>query len=187
MILDYKDIDDMNRYKIMSNTVTPRPIAWIVTEDDGVVNAAPFSYFIPLSSNPATVIVSIGQKSQTTPKDTLANILKHKKATICFANKDNIEQLKLCATSLEKEDSETEKYNIEVQKVLEDFPPMISSSQSALFCDYYSTVELPGKTTPVILEIKKQFIEDDRIDENQHIQVDNIGRNGACFSAMVKL
>jgi len=187
MILDYKDIDDMNRYKIMSNTVTPRPIAWIVTEDDGVVNAAPFSYFIPLSSNPATVIVSIGQKSQTIPKDTLANILKHKKATICFANKDNIEQLKLCATPLEKEDSETEKYNIEVQKVLEDFPPMISSSQSALFCDYYSTVELPGKTTPVILEIKKQFIEDDRIDENQHIQVDNIGRNGACFSAMVKL
>jgi len=187
MILDYKDIDDMNRYKIMSDTVVPRPIAWIVTEDDGVVNAAPFSYFIPLSSNPATVIVSIGQKSQTIPKDTLANILKHKKATICFANKDNIEQLKLCATPLEKEDSETEKYNIEVQKVLEDFPPMISSSQSALFCDYYSTVELPGKTTPVILEIKKQFIEDDRIDENQHIQVDNIGRNGACFSAMVKL
>ena len=187
MILDYKDIDDMNRYKIMSDTVVPRPIAWIVTEDDGVINAAPFSYFIPLSSNPATVIVSIGQKSQTIPKDTLANILKHKKATICFANKDNIEQLKLCATPLEKEDSETEKYNIEVQKVLEDFPPMISSSQSALFCDYYSTVELPGKTTPVILEIKKQFIEDDRIDENQHIQVDNIGRTGAYFSAMVKL
>jgi len=187
MILDYKDIKDMDRYKIMSDTVVPRPIAWIVTEDEGVINAAPFSYFIPLSSNPATVIVSIGQKSQTILKDTLANILKHKKATICFANKDNIEQLKLCATPLEKKDSEIEKYNIEVQKVLEDFPPMISSSQSALFCDYYSTVELPGKTTPVILEIKKQFIEDDRIDENHHIKVENIGRNGLFFSAMVKL
>ena len=46
MILDYKDIDDLNRYKIMSGTVIPRPIAWIVTEDEGVLNAAPFSYFI---------------------------------------------------------------------------------------------------------------------------------------------
>ena len=53
MILDYKDIDDLNRYKIMSGTVIPRPIAWIVTDDDGVLNAAPFSYFIPISSNPA--------------------------------------------------------------------------------------------------------------------------------------
>ena len=177
----------MTRYKIMSDTIIPRPIAWIVTEDDGVINAAPFSYFIPISSNPATVIVAIGQKSETVPKDTLVNILKHKKATICFANKDNIEQLKLCATPLEKDDSEIKKYSIEVQQILEDFPPMISSSQSALFCDYYSTVELPGKTTPIILEIKKQFIEDARIDENQHINVENIGRNGVFFSAMVKL
>jgi len=187
MILDYNNIEDMDRYKIMSNTVIPRPIAWIVTEDNGVINAAPFSYFIPLSSNPATVIVAIGQKSETVPKDTLANILKHKKATICFANKDNLEELKLCANPLEKEDSEITEYNIEVQKVLEDFPPMISSSQSALFCDYYSTVEIPGKTTPVILEIKKQFVEDGRIDENQHIEIENIGRNGASFSAMVKI
>ncbi len=62
MIIDYKDVNDLNRYKIMSDTVVPRPIAWIVTEDEGVINAAPFSYFIPLSSNPALVIVSIGQK-----------------------------------------------------------------------------------------------------------------------------
>ena len=64
---------------------------------------------------------------------------------------------------------------------------MISSSQSALFCDYYSTVELPGKTVPIILEIKKQYIQDDRIDERYHINVDNIGRVGAKFKAMVDL
>ena len=94
MIIDYKDVNDLNRYKIMSDTVVPRPIAWIVTEDDGVINAAPFSYFVPLSSNPAVVIVSIGQKEKDVPKDSLANILKHKKATICFVNKDNTEQVK---------------------------------------------------------------------------------------------
>lgn len=187
MILDYEKIDDLTKYKIMSDTVVPRPIAWIITEDNGILNAAPFSYFIPISSNPATLIVSIGIKDDGTPKDSLANILKTKKATICFANKDNVDKVKLCSTMLKKEQSEIKEYDIEVQKILEDFPPMISSSQSALFCEYYDTVKIPGKTTPLILEIKKQFIEDDRINEKMHVNVENIGRSGAFFKAMVDL
>jgi len=187
MIIDYKEVNDLNRYKIMSDTVIPRPIAWIVTEDEGVLNAAPFSYFIPISSNPATLIVSIGEKEAGIPKDSLANILKTKKATICFANKDNVEQVKKCAMPLAKNESEIESYEIDVQRLLEDFPPMISSSQSAMFCEFYDTVKIPGKTTPVILEVKKQFIEDDRIDEKSHVYVDNVGRSGAYFKAMVDL
>ncbi len=187
MILDYAEINDLNRYKIMSDTVVPRPIAWVVTEDDGILNAAPFSYFIPISSNPATLIIAIGEKEPGVPKDSLANILKTKKATICFANKDNVDKVKLSSTMLAKEQSEILEYGIDVEKVLEDFPPMISSSQSALFCEYYDTVKIPGKTTPLILEIKKQFIEDDRINEKMHIKVDNVGRSGVFFKAMVDL
>lgn len=185
MIIDYNEVNDLNRYKIMSDTVVPRPIAWIVTEDEGVINAAPFSYFIPLSSNPATLIVSIGQKEDGVPKDSLHNILKHKKATICFVNKDNIEDVKMCAMGLDKSESEVEKYDIEVQKVLEDFPPMIASTQTALFCEFHSKVDLDGSTTPVILEIKKQFLEEGRLNEKSHVNVENIGRSGAFFKAMV--
>lgn len=187
MIIDYNEVEDLNRYKIMSDTVVPRPIAWIVTEDEGVINAAPFSYFIPLSSNPATLVVSIGEKEEGIPKDSLANILKTKKATICFVNKDNVEEVKKCAISLDKNESEIEKFEIGVQKILEEYPPMVSSSQSALFCEYYDTIKLPGKSTPILLEIKKQFIEDDRIDEKFHVYVDNVGRSGAYFKAMVDL
>ncbi|MCD8541226.1 MAG: flavin reductase [Aliarcobacter cryaerophilus] len=68
MILDYKDVNDLDRYKIMSGSIVPRPIAWIVTDDDGVLNAAPFSYFIPISTNPALVIVAIGKKMMEVQK-----------------------------------------------------------------------------------------------------------------------
>ncbi|WP_321315417.1 flavin reductase family protein [Halarcobacter sp.] len=187
MILDYADVNDLNRYKIMSDTVVPRPIAWIITEDDGVINAAPFSYFVPLSSNPPVVIVSIGKKDDGSPKDTLFNIRKHKKATICFVNKDNCDDVKNCAMPLMKEESEIKAYEIDVQKPLDDFPPMITSTQTALFCEFYKEVELPGKTTPIILEIKKQFIEDGRLDERSHVHVDNVGRSGAFFKAMIDL
>ena len=187
MTLDYKDINDLDRYKIMSGTVVPRPIAWIVTEDEGIINAAPFSYFIPLSSNPATLVVSIGKKEDESPKDSLANILKTKKATICFANESNLEKLKLCATSLAKNESEIEKYDIEVSRVLEEFPPMITSSQSALFCEFHSTIELGGETTPVILEIKKQYIQDECINDKLHVKMDNIGRVGVSFAKLVSI
>lgn len=187
MIIDYKDINELNRYKIMSDTVVPRPIAWIVTEDEGIINAAPFSYFIPLSSDPAIVVVSIGEKEEGIPKDSLHNILKHKKATICFVNKDNVEDVKLCATMLSKEESEITKYEIGVEKVEENYPPMISSTQTALFCDFYEKIDIPGKTTPILLEIKKQFIEDGRLNEKSHVNVDNIGRSGVFFKAMVDL
>lgn len=187
MILDYADVNDLNRYKIMSDTVVPRPIAWIVTEDDGVINAAPFSYFVPLSSNPPVVIVSIGKKDDGSPKDTLFNIRKNQKATICFVNKDNCEDVKNCAMPLGKSESEIKTYEIDVQKPLDDFPPMIASTQTALFCEFYKEVELPGKTTPIILEIKKQFIEDGRLDERSHVHVDNVGRSGAFFKAMVDI
>ncbi|XOB63756.1 flavin reductase family protein [Campylobacterota bacterium DY0563] len=187
MILDYADVNDLNRYKIMSDTVVPRPIAWIVTEDDGVINAAPFSYFVPLSSNPPVVIVSIGKKEDGSAKDTLFNIRKHKKATICFVNKDNCDDVKNCAMPLGKDESEIKTYEIDVQKPLNDFPAMIASTQTALFCEFYKEVELPGKTTPIILEIKKQFIEDGRLDDRSHVHVDNVGRSGAFFKAMVDL
>lgn len=187
MILDYKDIDDLNRYKIMSGTVIPRPIAWIVTEDDGVLNCAPFSYFIPISSNPALVLVAIGQKDDGTPKDSLANILKTKKATICFAKKEDAELVQKCATPLGKDESEVEKFEIEVEKALDDYPPMISTTQSALFCDYYDTYKIPGVTTPVILEVKQQYIEDGKINERNHVNIDNIGRCGVKFKGLVDL
>ncbi len=184
MVLDYVDVNDLNRYKLMSDTVVPRPIAWVVTEHDGVLNAAPFSYFTPLSSNPATVVVSIGHKDDGTQKDSLHNILKTGKATICFVNKDNTEDVKNCATPLPKEDGEIEKFCIETEHMVDGFPPIIRSTQSALFCEFYQQVDIPGKTVPLILEIKKQYIEEGRLDDRFHVHVENVGRAGVRFKAM---
>lgn len=88
---------------------------------------------------------------------------------------------------LDKEESEVEKYEIEVQRPLEDYPPMIASTQTAMFCEFYQVVDIPGKTTPIILEVKKQYIEDGRLDAKFHVHVENIGRSGAFFKAMIDL
>ena len=69
MIFNLDDNKINDKYKLMAQTIIPRPIAWVVTEDEGVINIAPFSYFIGLSSDPASVLISVGHKADGTPKD----------------------------------------------------------------------------------------------------------------------
>ena len=63
-----KDTKMNENYKLMAQTILPRPIAWVVTEDNGVINIAPFSYFIGLSSEPASVLISVGHKAIMYPE-----------------------------------------------------------------------------------------------------------------------
>ncbi|MEJ2414641.1 MAG: flavin reductase family protein [Sulfurimonas sp.] len=181
MILDFSTLDEAQRYKTMSNTIFPRPIAWITSEDEGVVNLAPFSYFAPLSSEPAFVIVSIGHKENGVPKDTLANILKNKVCTINLAHKELMGDLKNSAEALPKEISECEKFNIETTKMLDDFPPMVKDAKCALFCEFVKMVEIGSRFEPLILEVKQVYIDDQNVDEKGHIHLENIGRVGIEF------
>ena len=78
MLIDFQEKTAPERYHLMASAVIPRPIAWIATEGE-VLNIAPFSYFTPLSSEPATLIVSIGHRPDGTPKDTISGIKRIKK------------------------------------------------------------------------------------------------------------
>jgi flavin reductase (DIM6/NTAB) family NADH-FMN oxidoreductase RutF len=62
-------------YKLLASTVLPRPIAWITSLDvEGSVNAAPFSFFNVVCSDPPLFAVGFSGASDRNGKDTLANI-----------------------------------------------------------------------------------------------------------------
>src|SRR3990172_3162813 len=68
-------ITPRTRYKLMVSTIPPRPIAWVVSQDaNGVLNAAPFSFFNAFAGNPPIVGIGISHRSSGTPKDTRANV-----------------------------------------------------------------------------------------------------------------
>ena len=159
-------------YKLMAQTILPRPIAWVVTEDNGVVNIAPFSYFIGLSSEPATVLISVGHKPDGTPKDTLANIRKTKKCTICMVEEKDLEKMHFSSKSLDKDISEAEEFGIKTQRMVDGYPPMIEGVPSAYFCDFNQEIDLGGGTTiPLVLNVKEIFIEDKNISDKERLSI----------------
>ncbi len=190
MIIDYRDREPTERYKLMSQTIIPRPIAWIVTENQhGVINIAPFSYFIGLSSKPATMIVSIGHKSDGSEKDTLKNIRQMKKCTICMVDETHLEAMHFSSKELGENESEAIAFNIETKKLIDEFPPMVKDVPVAFFCELYQEIELKGsKTIPIIIEIKKQFINDKIVTDEEKIIIDYapIARVGKSYALLGK-
>ncbi len=158
-----KDSSLNDTYKLMAQTILPRPIAWVVTEDNRIVNIAPFSYFIGLSSNPATVLISVGKKSDGTPKDTLYNIRKNQKCTICMVEEKDLDMMHFSSKELNSNISEAELFNIKTKQLIDDYPPIIDGVVSAYFCDFNQEINLGGDTTPIILNVKEIFVDDKAI------------------------
>jgi len=189
MLYKIKEMDPSGIYHMMAQTVIPRPIAWIVTEDEGIINIAPFSFFTPLSSKPATVIVSIGHKSNNEEKDTFANIVKHKKCTICMVDEHHLEKMHFSSKELPKDISESELFDIATKTVVNDFPPMIEDTSVAYICTLNQIVNLgESSSTPLILNVEEIYLDDQKLEnpEKPKIHFDPVARVGREYALLGK-
>jgi flavin reductase (DIM6/NTAB) family NADH-FMN oxidoreductase RutF len=175
MLIDFLEKTPSERYNLLANSVIPRPIAWIVTEGE-VLNIAPFSYFTPLSSEPATLMVSIGHRADGTPKDTLRNLRESKKCVVCIVDEEHFEAMHLSSKGLDASQSELEVFNIPTQPCIEAFPPIPKGIKIAFFCEYLQEVDLKGsKTIPVIIEIKHLYLDNEIISDEDKITLEFSG------------
>ncbi|PAF42486.1 flavin reductase family protein [Helicobacter sp. 11S02596-1] len=182
MQIDFKHASPLTKYKILSNTITPRPIAWISTTDEnGIINLAPFSFFAPISPNPVVFSVCITPKSDGSMKDTLKNILATKKATICMCDEKNLKSLNQSATELEYGVSEALRFNIALEVIENGYPPIIKGSLVAFMCELYDVLAISQDSKPVLLEASRCFIDDKIYQEDLKFILKNVGRVGKYY------
>jgi len=82
MQLDLSTLAPRDAYRWMIAAVLPRPIAWISTIDGaGRPNLAPFSFFGGVTSDPPTVMLSVGRRNGMR-KDTARNLLETREGVI---------------------------------------------------------------------------------------------------------
>ncbi|AUS08479.1 hypothetical protein C1X05_06305 [Laceyella sacchari] len=78
MRFDPKKLSKTDNYKLLIGSVLPRPIAFVTSlGPNGTVNAAPFSFFNVVATEPPLLAFSCTRKPGGVMKDTARNILNH--------------------------------------------------------------------------------------------------------------
>ncbi len=109
MLFDFAEIGPRERYKLLASTVTPRPIAWIVSQDSGGrVNAAPFSFFNAFASDPPVLGIGVGSHRSGQPKDTRPNIRETGEFVVNFISEATTAAMNVTAMEFEPEVNELE-------------------------------------------------------------------------------
>ncbi len=97
------------RYKLLSGTVIPRPIAFVTTRstESGKTNAAPFSFFSMLAGDPPLLSIAVGRKKGLM-KDTARNAVASKELVIHVVHEDLVSDMNQTASTLKPEESEVD-------------------------------------------------------------------------------
>jgi flavin reductase (DIM6/NTAB) family NADH-FMN oxidoreductase RutF len=94
MFIDFGDMTPQQIYFTLTQTVIPRPIAWVLSENaNASFNLAPFSYFNAISSNPPLVMISAGMKPEGGAKDTRDNIRDRHDFVIHIVSLDQLDAM----------------------------------------------------------------------------------------------
>src|SRR5688500_523469 len=109
MDIDPASLKPSDCYKLLTCLIVPRPIALVTTLGaDGIVNAAPFSFFNVLGSEPPVVVLGVGDRSDGDPKDTALNIRRSGEFVVNVVTEEIAEAMNVCATDFPHGRSELE-------------------------------------------------------------------------------
>ncbi|UTW00824.1 flavin reductase family protein [Marinomonas rhizomae] len=175
MRFQFDQLSGNQRYHLITQTITPRPIAWIMTKNENEsFNLAPFSYFAPISSDPALLMVSIGNKTTDVAKDTKHNLVREKECVLHVPNGDLVNAVNQSAATLSYGESELPTTGLS----LTDFTatlPRIKEAKVALHCKLFDMHTLGNASfNAIYLEITDLYVDEDLVtEENARIYINN--------------
>lgn len=140
--IDPKAISERDNYKLLIGSVIPRPIAFVTSlSEENVVNAAPFSFFNIVSSNPPMLSVSI-QRKNGEMKDTARNIKATKQFVIHIVDNSTVEEINKTAANLQADESEIDLTSLTLVPSSEINVPAVKESKIRFECELVQAIEL---------------------------------------------
>ncbi len=172
-------------YSIMVGAINPRPIAWVSTiSPAGKTNLAPFSYFNGVCSKPATLMFSVVNKPDGSPKDTFRNVTSNQEFVVNVVPFRLSQPMAQSAADFEYEVSEFEELGLESVPSNMVTPPGVLTSPIRFECRVSKVVPIgkgPSGVNVVFGEIVLIHVDDEVLNESGEIdaeQLDSIGRLG---------
>jgi flavin reductase (DIM6/NTAB) family NADH-FMN oxidoreductase RutF len=181
MHFDLAKMPAQDGYKLMISTVVPRPIALATTVDGkGRVNAAPFSFFNAVSSDPPVVVLGInGSGPEGGYKDTENNIRETGEFVVNLVDEALAERMNICAVDFPTEIGELEIAKLTPVASAGVKPPRIAESPVSFECKRITGLSLGGNSTMEVGRVIHIHIRDDLMDmEKLYVKTDQIGLVG---------
>ena len=170
------EIDAMPKadaYKLLASVILPRPIAWVVSKDGtGDINAAPFSFFNILSSDPPIVGISISAAPDRSLKDTLANIREMREFVVNMVPEELAEAMNITATNAPKGTDETRIAGLDLAPSTVVSVPRIAGSPVALECKLFETLQPGGATVIVLGRIVYAHVRTSAFEDVERLHID---------------
>jgi flavin reductase (DIM6/NTAB) family NADH-FMN oxidoreductase RutF len=180
---DFSALSARDRYKLLIGTVIPRPIAFVTTVDEqGRVNAAPFSFFNCLSADPPIVAIGVENHDDMTFKDTGRNIRRTEQFTVNIVDDAMVEGMNVCAVAFPPNVDELAAAKLTAVPGTHVKCPRIGEAPASLECQRYVTLEI-GRSREIILgEVLAVFVREGLVEPTKKYvdqrAMDAIGRMG---------
>ena len=177
MHFDLGKMPAQDGYKLLISTVVPRPIALATTVDlKGNVNAAPFSFFNAMSSDPPVVVLGInGTGIEGGYKDTEQNIRDTGEFVVNLVDEALAERMNICAVDFPSEIAELDVAKLNPLPSAGVKPPRIAESPVSFECKRITGLSLGGNSTMEVGRVIHIHIRDDLMDmEKLYVKTDQI-------------
>jgi flavin reductase (DIM6/NTAB) family NADH-FMN oxidoreductase RutF len=169
MLFDMTAIPARERYKLLTSTVVPRPIAWVVTKDgEGSCNAAPFSFFNVFADDPPVVGFSAGGRRSGGDKDTIANIRATGQFVVCLVSEETAVAMNVTGAEVAAGVDETKLAGLSTAPSARVAPPRIAESPVAMECETFQAVPI-GDYVLMLGRVLAMHVRDDCVlDAGRH-------------------
>jgi flavin reductase (DIM6/NTAB) family NADH-FMN oxidoreductase RutF len=185
MYLDFASLATRDAYQWISNSILPRPIAWVSTiSPEGRTNLAPFSFFQAITANPPTLMFVPSNNREGGRKDTLRNIELVPEFVVNFVTRELASPMNDTATPLPYGESEFERFGLSATPSTRVRPPRVAASPIAFECTLDQIVHIgsgPLAANVVFGRIVAAHVRDDVIGADgfpDPARLDLVGRLG---------
>lgn len=173
MEFDMRELPLAQRYKILGSTITPRPIAWVTSlSADGVVNAAPFSFFNCVGVEPPLVVLGLLRDLKTgRMKDTATNLHETGEFTVNLVCEGDGPVMNESSAPAPPEVSEVDYAGIVTAPSRFIAPPRIATSPVSFECRVHQLTDI-GMQTVVLGEVLAAHVADAFITDRAKLYFD---------------
>jgi len=178
---DAAALDAQTQYKLLIGSITPRPIALVTTLGSQGPNAAPFSFFNGIGSDPAMIMFSVGDTGGRV-KDTIANILEIPEFVVHIVSDAIKEKMNICAIEYPRGVNEIAEAGFTALPSKKVRPPRIAEAPVAFECRLLQRLELGRRPYHMVIgEVLYFHYHEGIVDERFYVdtgKIDPIGRLG---------